>query len=491
MSIAKTETIVPEKPSIKEVLKNRPFMLLFAAQFIENIGRAISGLALEFLIYELTRSPLMMGILSIIWLLPFVVIAPFAGVYTDRFDQRKIMLWSNIVSFFAAIGFLIIYLLKDALTIITFIKIAPGHNLVTINYTHVIWPLFLLLFINSSSAAFFFPARNAYTRLIIKKKNLLVANSIGSTVFQIATIVGYVLAGVLAEASYLGSFITNAGTFLISGTLITLLFHIGKKPPERVKEKTRTLKVEMKKFYNDIRIGYQAVKEKPKISYMLLIFSAITFTFGAINVLFIVILQGEMSLGATWYGIFQGLMGASGIITAIVLMAIGKIKRKVMVLNIAFVFATIALYFFAVIRNKWVMAVILFSFGIISVSINVPSSTLIQEKIAYEKQGRVFGAMQLAQGIAQLLGMGIVSLIAEYVLPMYVLLASSTLCAIIIFAGMIYSGTKGLMGNDYTESEKSENTELSSIKDEPLVFDEKERMIREELELDQTVPTME
>ncbi|MHA1655161.1 MAG: MFS transporter, partial [Candidatus Heimdallarchaeota archaeon] len=131
MSIAKTETIVPEKPSIKEVLKNRPFMLLFAAQFIENIGRAISGLALEFLIYELTRSPLMMGILSIIWLLPFVVIAPFAGVYTDRFDQRKIMLWSNIVSFFAAIGFLIIYLLKDALTIITFIKIAPGHNLVT------------------------------------------------------------------------------------------------------------------------------------------------------------------------------------------------------------------------------------------------------------------------------------------------------------------------------------------------------------------------
>ena len=137
------------------------------------------------------------------------------------------------------------------------------------------------------------------------------------------------------------------------------------------------------------------------------------------------------------------------------------------------------------------MAAILFSFGIISVSINVPSSTLIQEKIAFEKQGRVFGAMQLAQGIAQLLGMGIVSLIAEYVLPMYVLLASSTLCAIIIFAGMIYSGIKGLMGNDYTESEKSDNTELSSIKDEPLVFDEKERMIREELELDQTVPTIE
>jgi MFS family permease len=67
-------------------------MILFAAQFTENIGRSISGLAIEFLIFELTASPLLMGVLSIVWLLPFVILAPIAGALADRFDQRKLML---------------------------------------------------------------------------------------------------------------------------------------------------------------------------------------------------------------------------------------------------------------------------------------------------------------------------------------------------------------------------------------------------------------
>ena len=101
---------IEDKPSIRQVLTNATFMVLFAAQFIENIGRSISGLAIEFLIFELTASPFLMGILSIIWLSPFVIIAPLAGVLADRFDQRKLMLISNIVSALASVGFVIIYL---------------------------------------------------------------------------------------------------------------------------------------------------------------------------------------------------------------------------------------------------------------------------------------------------------------------------------------------------------------------------------------------
>lgn len=447
---------IAEKPSAKEVLKNKPFMVLFTAQFIENIGRAISGLALEFLIFELTGSPLLMGILAIVWLLPFVIIAPLAGVYTDRFDQRKIMFYSNIVSFIASVGFVIIYLLKEILTIEVIATIIEGGKTTvthSINYIHVLWPLYILCFLNSSAAAFFFPARSAYTRLIVQKKNLLVANSIGSTVFQIATIVGFLLAGFMAARSYLLSFIFDASTFLVSGILIGLIFFISKKPPKVELEKSQNFKEELKGVVKDIAIGYRTIREYPKISYMLLIFSMITFSFGAVNVLFIVILQGEMGLGQTWYGIMQAIMGGSGIIMALILMSFGKIRRKILVLNISYIAATIGMFLFSVIRNKWAMAAIMFSFGLVIVCINVPASTLIQETIPYEKQGRVFGTQQLVQGIAQLLGMGIVSMIAEYVLPMYVLLASSVLLAIVSIFGFIYSGKRRLMSSDYLEEE--------------------------------------
>ncbi len=478
---------IEENPSIKEVLRNKAFMVLFSAQFIENVGRAISGLALEFLIYELTGSPMMMGLLSIVWLLPFVVIAPFAGVYTDRLDQRKIMLGSNIMSMLASVGFVIIYLLKDVLTreydTIFISEHGFPQQVHVISYIHVLWPLFVLCFLNSASAAFFFPARSAYTRLIVKKKNLLVANSIGSTVFQVATIVGYVIAGVLAERSYLGSFIFDASTFAVSGLLILAIFKVGKKPPEVIIEKT-SFRGEVKNFVNDMKIGYRTIREFPKISYMLVVFSAMTFSLGAINVLFIVILQGEMDLGATWYGILQALMGVSGIITAVVLMAIGKIKRKVMLLNISFSLATLAMFAFSVVRNEWIMALLVSSFGLITVLINVPASTLIQESVPYEKQGRVFGTQQLVQGIAQLLGMGIVSIIAEFVVPMYVLLASSGFLLVIIVAGISYSSKRNLMSSDYIEDEKTEK---------PLdIFDEADLAVEKELalQIDSSSPTM-
>ncbi len=109
------------------------------------------------------------------------------------------------------------------------------------------------------------------------------------------------------------------------------------------------------------------------------------------------------------------------------------------------------MYIFAVVRNLYVMMAIMFGYGIMAVCLNVPSSTLIQESVPYEKQGRVFGTQQLLQGVAQLLGMGIVSLIAEYVLPMYVLLASSSILTVTIIFGVIYSGRRGLMGSDYPE----------------------------------------
>jgi MFS family permease len=459
---------VDDKPSILEVLKNKAFMVLFGAQFIENIGRAISGLALEFLVWDLTKSPLMMGILSIIWLLPFVIITPLAGVYTDRFDQRKIMLWSNVLSALASLGYILVYLFQDSFMLL--ITNELGFSYYSSRYMLV--ALFILCFLNSSSAAFFFPARSAYTRLIVKKKNLLIANSIGSTVFQIATIVGFVLAGILAAISYSLSFIFDATTFAVSGLLILLIFRIGKKPPEVIREKSTSVRQEFRSIYDDMKVGFRAIREHPKISYMLIIFTGLTFAFSAINVLFVVILRGEMELSATWYGALQGVMGATGIIAAIIMMSMGRLKRKILLINLGFLGATIGMYIFAISRNEWVIGTVFAVYGVLSVMINIPASTLIQERVPYEKQGRVFGFQQLAQGVAQLIGMGIVSLIAEYVLPMYVLLASSGLLSIVIIYGFIYSIRKGLMIDDYADTEANgKKDKLLEEFDEPKELD--------------------
>lgn len=470
-SSTKSETInltttVPEpcgEPSIKEVLKNKAFMILFAAQFSQNIGAAVSWLALQFFIFSMTGSPGLMGLLSIAYWLPYVLVTPFAGVLVDRFDQRKIMLASNILSFLASLGYVLIYLLREQLMIhkITTIFFSNGSQLIIhhFNPIHILWPLFVLVFFNQTAAAFFFPSRNAYTRLVVQKKNLLIANSIGTTVFQVATIVGYVLAGLLASISYLASFIFDSSTFAFSISMIVLLLLIGQKPPESEREKAPSMKKEIEGVIDDLIIGYRTIRKTPKVSYMLILFASAIFSFAAFNVLFIVILQGEMGLNSAWYGGLQAVMGTSGIITALILMNIGQLDRKILILNVSISSLTIVLYFYSFIRNKWAMAGILFILGIGLVCINIPATTLIQELIPYEKQGRVFGTQQLIQGLARLLGMGIVSLIAEVVLPMYIILASSGFMTIVIIWGFIYSSKRGLMESDYCENEEDNESE--------------------------------
>ncbi len=448
-TVEQTITATPaSKPKIGEVLTNTPFMLLFSAQFTQNIGSAVSWLALQFLLFKLTESPGLMGILSIIFWLPYVLFTPFAGVFVDRYDQRKLLLFSNLLSFVASFGYIIIYLFLNELMkweVVTTIT-ETGTTIITriANPINIIWPIFILVFLNSTAASIFFPTRNAYTRLIVKKKNLLIANSIGSTVFQIATIVGYVIAGVLAGRSYLGSFIFDASTYAFSATMIVFILLLGQKPPEVVRPKEETIRAQIKGVFDDLMIGYRTIRDRPKITYLLIIFASAIFSFSAFNVLFIVILQGEMGLNETWYGILQSIMGVSGIATSLFFMSLGMIKRKIRILNFALIGATIFLGLFSFIRNAWGIAVLLFAFGVVIATINVTAPTLIQEQVSYEKQGRVFGTQQLFQGIARLIGMGIVSIIAEYVIPMYVLLAGAVLLACIMIWALFYSRKKGL-----------------------------------------------
>ncbi|MEA2069787.1 MAG: MFS transporter [Asgard group archaeon] len=444
-----------KEPSVREVLKNAPFMVLFGAQFTQNVAAAVSWLALTYFIYTLTDSPGLMGLLSVVYWLPYVLITPFAGVYVDRLDQRKIMLTANIISLIASIGYVLIYIFRESLIIHTLIitELSSGavYILDIVNYAHVLWPLYLFTFLNSTAGAFFFPSRNAYTRLIVTKKNLLIANSIGSTIYQIATIIGYSLAGFIASISYLASFIFDASTFVLSLSLIILLLGIGQKPPERMLKKEETAQEKIKSVFDDLKIGFKTIQETPKVAYMLFLFAFAIFSFAAFNVLFIVILEGEMGLGTTMYGFMQSIMGISGIITSLIIMRIGRIDKKILMLNIVIAGLSVIIFFFAIVRNIWGIGVILFLLGIGLVLVNIPATTLIQESIPYEKQGRVFGTQQLIQGGSRLLGMGIVSLIAEAILPKYILIGSTGILTIALIGGFIFCIRNNLLGSDYAE----------------------------------------
>lgn len=82
---------------ISPLKTNRDYSLLYCGQFISFIGTMITGVALPWQIYQLTHSSLMVGLLSLVQLLPLLITALLGGVFADRYNRRKLVILSECI----------------------------------------------------------------------------------------------------------------------------------------------------------------------------------------------------------------------------------------------------------------------------------------------------------------------------------------------------------------------------------------------------------
>ena len=79
-------------------LKSRNFRLFFYGQSLSLIGTWMTRLATSWLIYRLTRSPLMLGVASFAGQVPLFFLAPLAGVLIDRWDRHRALIATQVLS---------------------------------------------------------------------------------------------------------------------------------------------------------------------------------------------------------------------------------------------------------------------------------------------------------------------------------------------------------------------------------------------------------
>ena len=92
---------VAEKPGISHAwraLRHRNFRLYFSGQTISLIGTWMTLLATSWLVFRLTGSALLLGIVGFSGQIPTFIFAPFAGVWIDRLDRRKVLVITQILA---------------------------------------------------------------------------------------------------------------------------------------------------------------------------------------------------------------------------------------------------------------------------------------------------------------------------------------------------------------------------------------------------------
>src|SRR6185437_8799879 len=97
-------TIEPEEKSSSRyahawrALRHRNFRLFFTGQSISLIGTWMTRIATSWLVYRLTGSALLLGVVGFAGQIPTFILAPFAGVLVDRINRRKLLVWTQVLA---------------------------------------------------------------------------------------------------------------------------------------------------------------------------------------------------------------------------------------------------------------------------------------------------------------------------------------------------------------------------------------------------------
>ncbi|HEX7094459.1 MAG TPA: MFS transporter [Acidimicrobiales bacterium] len=186
--------VIGQPVSGRAVLANRPFLIYLVTAIISSAGSFMQSISVPFVLRDITDSNTWIGIGTMAWMVPSLVVGPVSGIVSDRFDRRLVLIWSNVVQLVGAAGLFVIGL-TDALR--------P-------------WPIVGLVTIGGLGAGFQYTAAQSIAAVILPPEHLLHGVRLNAMGFTVARAVGPAVAGlVLGFWGPTAAFGINAATYLV------------------------------------------------------------------------------------------------------------------------------------------------------------------------------------------------------------------------------------------------------------------------------------
>jgi MFS family permease len=187
--------------TVRAVLRNRGFGAFVASKFLAIFSAEILIVAVTWQLWDLTREPFMLGLVGLVEFLPALLLLPLTGVASDRFRRRSIMQLCLVVEA-ASVGGLLLY---------------------TLSGTGAIWPIYLLLAVLAVARAFFAPAQQSLAPNLLPTQHLATGVATSSSAWQLGSISGPAVGGLLLGWSIEVAQAAAAGLMLLAALLILLV----------------------------------------------------------------------------------------------------------------------------------------------------------------------------------------------------------------------------------------------------------------------------
>ncbi|MDR3719773.1 MAG: MFS transporter [Bryobacteraceae bacterium] len=388
---------------VARALRHRNYQLFFGGQCISLTGTWMQNVAQAWLVYQLSKSSFLLGLVGFVGQFPVFLIAPLAGHVADRWSRHRI-----IVATQAAM-----MLLAFALAAITFSGVVQ------------VWHVVVLAALLGVVNAFDMPARQAFVVQMVGRADLTNAIALNSSLFNGARIVGPAIAGLLVAAiGEAWCFFANGVSYIavIAGLLLMRIEpHV--QPPQA------------ESAIAHIIAGFRWVGHTRPIRALLIQLGIVSLAGMPYAVLMPIFADRILHHGATGLGVLLGATGVGALGGALRL----ALRQGTRGLGRSLAYSTFSfgalLILFAYSRSFWLSAALLVPAGFAFISQMAGTNTLIQSMVPDALRGRVMSVYSMMfMGMAPLgaLGAGIAA--AHFGAPFTVALGGAGLC----FTGAVF-----------------------------------------------------
>jgi MFS family permease len=346
-------------------LRSKNYRLYFAGQSVSLIGTWMQNVALSWLVYRLTGSVFLLGLVGFMSQIPMFILAPITGVLTDRFDRLRIMTLAQICFMLQALAMTLLVLF----------------NLIAV------WHIIALSLVFGIISAFDAPARQSLViDLIDKREDLGNAIALNSAVFNGARLVGPAIAGITIAIVGEGiCFLLNTLSFI---AVISALLKIKVPVRKIVIENTKLKKV----FTDGLSYTFRNIPIR-----MLLIQLALL---SLVALPFIVLLPAyakEILHGsADTLGYLMSSLGAGALTGAIYMASRKSVIGLGRIISLCSSLLGLMIVL-AALSQKTIFSLILFYFGGLSMILTIAAiNTMIQTIADEDKRGRVMSFYAMA-----------------------------------------------------------------------------------------------
>jgi MFS family permease len=343
-------------------LRYRDFRLFWTGLLVSNTGTWMQMTATNWLLYQLTGSPALLGLNGVFRAVPAIGLGLISGTFADRYDRRKLMIATEIASGVLALA------------------------LAVLDHSGQIeaWHIYAFTFLNASVGSFDGPARQALFPNLVPRSALPNAVALNSLLWKGSALIGPFLAGLaISRMGTAGAFYANAASYVVVVCAILLM-----RVSSKGSSKRRTLLSESNE-------GFSYIVSRPVVL-GIMVMEAMASVFGLNHTMLTIFASDILRVGAHGFGLLQSARGLGAVIGSGIYIAVGHRSHQGQILFVSAILYGAAFALFGISPSFLLSLSLMTVVGATDTIWGASRGTILQMSTPDSLRGRVMGVFQLS-----------------------------------------------------------------------------------------------